>query len=262
MPETFSDPPVALAVFAHPDDIEFTCAGTLALLADRGWTIHYWNLADGSCGSLEKGPEDSAAERWSEARIAAQILGATTHPPLFRDLEISFNNANCRRVAAVLRQIRPNVVITHHSEDYMEDHMETARLALHALFSAPMPNYRTDPEEAAYDKPRALYHALPHGLHRPADRRRSYPEFYVNIDRTINRKREALAAHRSQKEWLDKTQGMDAYLDTMGDFAKTLGKESGAGGHAEGFTRHLPIGLGPEDYTPVEDTLEDLFRFR
>jgi len=262
MPETFSDPPVALAVFAHPDDIEFTCAGTLALLADRGWTIHYWNLADGSCGSLERGPEDSAAERWSEARIAAQILGATTHPPLFRDLEIFFNNANCRRVAAVLRRIQPNAVFTHAVRDYMEDHMETARLTQHALFSAPMPNYKTDPDVPPYDKPRVLYHTLPHGLHRPVDRQRAYPEFYVNIDGVINRKREALAAHLSQKEWLDKTQGMDAYLDTMAGFAKTLAKESGAGEYAEGFTRHLPIGLGPDAFTPIETALEDLVRFR
>jgi len=262
MPACSSDSPVALAVFAHPDDIEFTCAGTLALLAGQGWEIHYLNLADGCCGSLDKTPEAAAEERWKEALEAADILGASPHPPLFHDLGVFFGDVNCRRVAAVFRQIRPNVVITHATEDYMEDHMETARLALHALFSAGMPNYRTEPEVPPYDKPRALYHALPHGLHRPADRRRVYPEFYVNIDDAIGRKREALAAHRSQKEWLDKTQGMDAYLDTMADFAKTLGKESNIGEHAEGLSRHLPIGLGPDNYTPIEDTLEDLVRFK
>lgn len=262
MPVSSPDQPVALAIFAHPDDIEFTCAGTLALLAQRGWETHYLNLADGCCGSLDKTAEDAAAERWAEAQAAAGILGATPHPPLFRDLEIFFNERAARRVAAALRKVRPNVVLTHAVEDYMEDHMETARLALHAFFSAGMPNYRTDPEIAPYDKARALYHALPHGLHRPADRQRAYPEFYVGIDAVIDCKREALAAHRSQKEWLDKTQGMDAYLDTMSDFARTLGEESQVGSHAEGFTRHLPIGLGPEDYTPLEDALKDLIRFR
>ena len=255
-----SDSPVALAVFAHPDDIEFTCAGTLALLAERGWETHYLNLADGCCGSLDKGPEAAAAERWTEAQSAAKILGATPHPPLFHDLEIFFNEHTTRRVAAALRKVRPNVVFTHAVEDYMEDHMETARLALHALFSGCMPNYKTNPDVPPYDKPRALYHAPPHGLHRPGDRQRAHPEFYVDIDAAIDRKREALAAHRSQKEWLDKTQGMNAYLDTMTEFAQTLGQESGIGKHAEGFTRHLSIGLGPDDYTPLEDSLERLVR--
>lgn len=173
-----------------------------------------------------------------------------------------FNERTTRRVASALRKVRPNVVLTHATEDYMEDHMETARLALHALFSASMPNYKTNPDTAPYDKPRALYHTLPHGFHRPIDRQRVYPEFYVNIDAVIERKRAALAAHRSQKEWLDKTQGMDAYLETMSDLAKTLGQESGTGQHAEGFTRHQHLGLGPEDYTPLEDALKNLIRFR
>lgn len=255
-------PATALAIFAHPDDIEFTCAGTLALLKERGWETHYLNLADGCCGSLDKSPEAAAAERWAEAQAAAEILGATPHPPLFHDLEIFFNERTTRRVASALRKVRPNVVLTHATEDYMEDHMETARLALHALFSASMPNYKTNPDTAPYDKPRALYHTLPHGFHRPIDRQRVYPEFYVNIDAVIERKRAALAAHRSQKEWLDKTQGMDAYLETMSDLAKTLGQESGTGQHAEGFTRHQHLGLGPEDYTPLEDALKNLIRFR
>lgn len=257
-----SEPPVALAVFAHPDDIEFTCAGTLSLLAQRGWQTHYLNLADGCCGSLDKTPEAAAAERWAEAQDAAKILRAEAHPPLFHDLEVFFDATATRRVAAAIRKVRPNVVLTHATEDYMEDHMETARLALHALFSAAMPNYTTEPATPPYDKPRALYHTLPHGLHHPVNRRRAFPEFYVSIDAVIERKREALAAHRSQKEWLDKTQGMDAYLDAMSAMARTLGSESGVGEHAEGFTRHLHIGLGPMDYTPLEDALKDLIRFK
>ena len=255
-----SSKPVALAILAHPDDIEFACGGTLALLADRGWETHYLNLADGCCGSLSKSREEAAAERWAEAREAAGQLGATPHRPIFHDLEIFFTDGNCRRVAAVIRGIQPNVVFTHAVEDYMEDHMETARLAFHGLFSAGMPNYGTDPGVPPFDKPRALYHCLPHGLRSPSNRQRVRPEFYVDIDSVIDRKREALACHRSQKEWLDKTQGMNAYLDTMTDFAKTLGAECGECGHAEGFTRHLSLGLGPEDYHPLEDALKEKIR--
>jgi LmbE family N-acetylglucosaminyl deacetylase len=84
------EPTAALAIFAHPDDFEFTCAGTLALLARYGWKTHYLNLADGCCGSLNKSPEAAAAERWDEAQQAAGVLGAMPHPPLFHDLECFF----------------------------------------------------------------------------------------------------------------------------------------------------------------------------
>lgn len=257
----FSQPPIALAVFAHPDDIEFTCAGTLALLAERGWEVHYQTLADGCLGSLEKGPEAIAQQRWEESQAAAKVLKATPHPPLFADLEVFYNDTSARKVGARIREIQPNVLLTHAVEDYMEDHMNTARLALSALFSAGIPNYTTDPHRPPYEKPRAIYHALPHGLRRPADRQRVYPEFYLNIDSVLEIKRKALACHQSQKEWLDQTQGMDAYLDTMTNQAATLGSKSGAGTHAEGFTRHLHLGLGPEDYTPLEDALKELVTY-
>ena len=43
--------PSAIAIAAHPDDIEFLMAGTLLLLAQAGWDIHYFNLSTGNCGS-------------------------------------------------------------------------------------------------------------------------------------------------------------------------------------------------------------------
>ena len=43
--------PTALAIAAHPDDIEFVMAGTLLRLAETGWSIHYFNIANGCCGS-------------------------------------------------------------------------------------------------------------------------------------------------------------------------------------------------------------------
>ena len=51
-----SPKPVVLAAVAHPDDIEFTMAGTLLRLRDRGWQIHYMNIANGSCGTAVPTP--------------------------------------------------------------------------------------------------------------------------------------------------------------------------------------------------------------
>ena len=55
--------PSALAIFAHPDDIEFVAAGTLLQLQARGWEIHYMNLSRGNCGSVQFDSETTAAKR-------------------------------------------------------------------------------------------------------------------------------------------------------------------------------------------------------
>lgn len=257
MNESPSNPSIALAIFAHPDDIEFTCAGTLALLRQNGYVTHYLNLANGCCGSMTEDRSATAKRRWRETQAAGKVLGATTHPPLFNDLEVFFNEESARKVAAIVRNIRPNIILTHATDDYMEDHMNTARLALHAAFTMGMPNYTTDPAVAPAGSRCALYHAMPHGLCRPSDGRRVYPELYVGIDAVLEKKREALACHESQKIWLDQTQGMNAYLDAMAGFARTLGEETDAFQFAEGFTRHFHMGLSDAEYQPLEEVLGD-----
>ena len=67
--------PAAIAIASHPDDIEFVAAGTLLLLKQRGWEIHYMNLSKGSGGSVQMGPEETARKRLAEAQEAARKLG-------------------------------------------------------------------------------------------------------------------------------------------------------------------------------------------
>ncbi|MFZ4593238.1 MAG: PIG-L family deacetylase, partial [Verrucomicrobiaceae bacterium] len=52
--------PSALAITAHPDDIEFVAAGTLLLLKEKGWDIHYFNVSRGNCGSVQHDSETTA----------------------------------------------------------------------------------------------------------------------------------------------------------------------------------------------------------
>ena len=68
-------------------------------------------------------------------------------------------------------------------------------------------------------------------------------------------KREALAAHTSQKEWLDATQGMDSYLDAGDDAARAVGRMSGRFGYAEGWRRYLHLGLSATDDDPLAGAL-------
>ena len=63
-----------LAIAAHPDDIEFVMAGTMLRLAEKGWELHYFNIANGAYGSMTQGPVECAATRLQEARDAAAII--------------------------------------------------------------------------------------------------------------------------------------------------------------------------------------------
>jgi hypothetical protein len=68
-------------------------------------------------------------------------------------------------------------------------------------------------------------------------------------------KREALAAHQSQKGWLDASQGMDSYLQAMDALSLAVGNMSGHFEHAEGWRRHLHLGFSALESNPLHDAL-------
>ena len=251
--------PSAIAIAAHPDDIEFVMAGTLLLLKDAGWTIHCFNLSTGNMGSTVMSAAETARVRRREAQAAARELGAKWHAPICDDMQIFYSDENIRRVCAVVREAQPSVVLTHALADYMEDHMITARLAVTATFARGIPNYRSKPQRKAALESVTIYHAMPHGQCTPM-REPVRPELYVDTTRVHAAKREALACHASQKEWLDATQGQDNYLNTMDAFSRTLGRQADKFQHAEGWTRHLHYGFGAAEDDPLRETLGRLVR--
>ena len=243
-----------LAAAAHPDDIEFMMAGTLLLLKDAGCEIHLWNLANGCCGSTALSREETAAVRWQESLASAALAGGSAHPPLFDDFGIFYDAPSLARVAAVIRKIQPEIILTHSPQDYMEDHQNAARLVVTGAFTRAMKNVVTGPQIVSYDKPVAIYHALPHGL-KDGLRQVVTPHFYADIAPVLSRKRAMLACHRSQKDWLDATQGMDAYLDEMERMSREAGRMSGRCESAEGWRRHSHLGFAPENFDPLSDLL-------
>ena len=242
--------PSALAIAAHPDDIEFGMAGTLLLLRDAGWRIHYLNLSTGNCGSMEFSAARTRDIRRREAKEAANLLGAQWHPPFCDDLEIFYDVKTLRRLAAVIREVAPRIVLTHSPQDYMEDHMNTSRLAVTAAFARGMPNFRTTPARKQVPGDVTIYHAMPHGL-RDGLRQRIVPDLFVNTTAVHAQKRAALAAHHSQKAWLDASQGMDSYLIAMDEMSREVGRMSRRFRHAEGWRRHLYLGFSTEDSDPL-----------
>lgn len=249
--------PSVLALFAHPDDIEFVAAGTLLLLRERGWDIHYMNMCTGHGGSVQMDGPTTAAKRLEEGKAAARILGATFYPPICGDLELTYSPQYLRQIAAVVRQAQPSIVLTHSPSDYMEDHMAASRLAVTAAFAHCIPNYQTDPPQDAYLHDVTVYHAMPHGLRDPL-RQRLMAGAYVNTTTVHAHKRESLAAHESQKHWLDVSQGMDSYLISMDQSSREIGRLSGKFEFAEGWRRHLHLGFSAKDIDPLKDALGDL----
>ncbi len=185
----------AIAIAAHPDDIEFMMAGTLLLLKKAGYQIHYLNLAGGNCGSLEYDSATTGSIRLEESRKAAQVLGAHFHPPLCNDLEIMYDQSTLRRLAAIIREVKPTVLLTHSPADYMEDHINTCRLAVSAAFTRGMPNFASDPPRPTESYDCTVYHCLPHGLRDPL-RRRLLAGAFVNTAAVHETKLEALKAHQ------------------------------------------------------------------
>ncbi|MBI4627051.1 MAG: PIG-L family deacetylase [Verrucomicrobia bacterium] len=244
----------AIAVAAHPDDIEFVMAGTLCLLREAGYRIHYLNIATGSCGSLQHRPAALRRIRRREARKAAAVLGARFHASRADDLEIFYTLPLLRWLTGVMREVRPTIVLTHSPQDYMEDHANTSRLAVTAAFARGMPNFATGSRAPVWSGDATVYHAMPHGL---CDglRRRIVPGLFVDTTSVQEKKLAALACHESQHGWLKATQGMNSYLRDMETMAREVGRMSRRFPAAEGWRRHSHMGFCPRDADPLREAL-------
>jgi len=246
---------VAMAVSAHPDDIELMMAGTLILLGAQGYQMHMMNVADGSCGTASLPVGQIIEQRRQEAQNAATTIGACYHPPLVHDFGIYYEPKLLAKLAAVVRRVKPTILLLPAPEDYMEDHINASRLMVSAAFTRGMANFTTDPPTAPYDAPVALYHALPWGLLDPL--RRPVPaELFVDIGSVLDKKTSMLACHVSQKDWLAQSQGVD-YLKLMREMAAQVGSHARPGSYAEGWRRHLHLGFAPQDYDPLSEALAD-----
>jgi LmbE family N-acetylglucosaminyl deacetylase len=242
------------AIHAHPDDLEILAGGTLALLARAGHHLTLVTLSDGDCGSREYSPEDTGRIRREEAARAAALIGATYFWGGFHDLAIFNDDPSRRRVTALIRLLRPDLVLTSAPSDYLADHEMTSLLVRDACFAASAPNYRS----AGFDNPPAT-DRIPHlyfmdpieGLdreHRPVK-----PDFIVDVSEVFALKHDMLACHASQRNWLRAQHGLDDYMTTMEQWTRQRGAEGGVR-YGEGFRQYTGH---PYPQTPLlEELLE------
>jgi bacillithiol biosynthesis deacetylase BshB1 len=121
-----------LAIAAHRDDVEQTCGGTLLKMADRGHRTGILDLTRG-----EMGTRGSAEERASEASEAAKILRVSWREALdIPDGRVENNWENIMKVARVIREQRPRVVILPYWEGRHPDHYTASKLGYEACFLA------------------------------------------------------------------------------------------------------------------------------
>jgi LmbE family N-acetylglucosaminyl deacetylase len=213
-------------------------------------------MTPGDLGSSTLGSEAIAEVRRGEAAAAAALLDASYTCLEYRDLTIACDAESKRHVSAFLRTVCPDLLLTPHPRDYMEDHIQTGIIAREAAFVSPIPNWK-----ASFDGrdvppcpclPAVLY-ADPID-HVDQTGRRVDAGYVVDVTDVIELKEQMLAAHDSQRSWLREHHGEDEYLNWMRrcgrDRARDFRKKTVT--YAEGFTQHRAHGFPTEDpLTPV-----------
>ena len=226
-----------VSIHAHPDDAEILAGGTLAHLAARGHQITIVTMTPGDCGSIEYGADEIAVMRRKEAAAAAALIGASYLCAEFRDLTIFNDDPSRRRVTNLIRSLTPDVILTSAPSDYHCDHEATSLLVRDACFGVSCPNYSAGDAATMNNIPHVYFMDSVEG--RDRDGQPVKPDFCVDVQSTFVKKREMLAAHASQRNWLMKQHGMDDYLKTMEEWTRWRGASCGVA-LAEGF-RHYKV---------------------
>jgi LmbE family N-acetylglucosaminyl deacetylase len=216
-----------LAVGAHPDDLEIMCAGTLARYQRSGHDVVMAHLCNGDKGSFTDEPEHVATVREQEARAAAAVLGARHINAGIPDGEVlGADRAHRDIVVDIIRDVRPDLILTHWPDDYMCDHNETSKLVFDASFLATEAARRT--AFANYETVTPIYYFEPvAGL-------RFVPTEYVDISDCLEQKLAAFDCHRSQADFLDDVGHAAPMREQIEIAARYRGMQSGVR-YAEGF---------------------------
>ena len=172
-----------LAIAAHRDDVEQTCGGTLLVQQSLGWKTGILDLTQG-----ESGTRGSAAEREAEANAAAAILRVSHREALDLPDGSLQNTLEARlKIAAVLRRLRPRVVILPYWQGRHPDHYTASTLGYEACFAAGLS--KLDIPGAPHRPYKILYASLYSDVR---------PTFVVDISPHIETRLQSLLAYRSQ----------------------------------------------------------------
>lgn len=216
-----------LAIGAHPDDVEINCAGTLAKYKKQGHEVFIAHACTGDKGHFIIPPDEMGKIRVEECRKAGATIGAQVYSLGYGDAEIEYNQQTLEVFVHKIREISPDVLITHTPDDYHLDHVTVSRLVTDASFLVSVPFVH--PTSKATDKVPQLYYMEPYtGIS-------FLPQEFVDITETLEAKLGMMRCHASQLQWLQEHDNVDI-LDFIKTSAKYRGFQCGVS-YAEGFVR-------------------------
>ncbi len=228
-----------LAIAAHPDDVEITCGGTLIKLAKMGRKVGVLDLTAGEMGTL--GDEN---DRWQEASDAAKAMGLTWRAQLgLPDSAVQNDQPSRLKLARMIRDTMPELVILPHWEQRHPDHLACSQLGYDACFLAGLK--KLDLEGDPYRPRKIIYSSY---------FRNNDHSFLVDISEHFEAKCKAVRAYKSQFGNIVTAKqifqpGIDIY-ELMQHRAATLGQMVGVR-YAEAFTIKEHILIDDPQSMPV-----------
>jgi LmbE family N-acetylglucosaminyl deacetylase len=178
-----------VCIGAHPDD-EISCAGTLINYVRAGHKVTIVPMTRGGMGHMTLPTDELKALRSQEAEACARVIGADLHLLDFEDSAIPETREAALVLVDVLRELRPNIVLTHGPEQRHPDHRATCRLVSDAYYLCSLPLLQT-----AHP-----WHGIDEIYFFDSD---ETSDTYVDITDSLEQKIEAAACHKSQYEdWL------------------------------------------------------------
>lgn len=233
-----------LAVGAHPDDIELSCAGTLINEIKRGRSVAIVDLTEG-----ELGTRGTVSTRYEEAAAAAMLLGLSSRENLkMKDGFFENNEAHQRKLITAIRKYRPSIVLANAPQDRHPDHGRAAQLIEESCFLSGLSKIVTHDETGTPQdrwRPAYVFHYI--------QDRYVEPDFIVDISDSFAQKMKSIMAYRSQFHDANNTSGeAQTYISTP-DFlegitsrARLMGKKIGVA-YGEGFVSAKKLGINSFD---------------
>ncbi|MAZ26279.1 MAG: bacillithiol biosynthesis deacetylase BshB1 [Cytophagaceae bacterium] len=219
-----------LAIGAHPDDVELSCAGVIAKEVSNGKKVGVLDLTQG-----ELGTRGTAEIRAQEAADAAKILRLSIRENLgLADGFFENNRESQLRIIEILRKYRPEIVLCNAIEDRHIDHGRGSKLTSDACFLSGLKQIKTTIDGVAQEhwRPRHVYHYI--------QWKNLKPDFVVDISDFIETKMDAVLAYRSQFYDPKNIEGdtpisSSNFKESIKYRARDLGRLIGTE-YAEGFT--------------------------
>lgn len=227
-----------LAIAAHPDDIELSCGGTVALHTSMGQKVGIIDLTRG-----EMGTRGTPEIRHEEAEAAKKILGVAVRENMnFRDAFFLNDHEHQLALIRMIRKYRPDIVLTNATDDRHSDHPRAAILVTEACFMSGLEKIQTTSDDGENQKkwrPSAVYHFIQSKF--------LQPDIIVDVSDHWDTKMKAVRAYKSQFFNPDSDEP-DTYVSSpeFMEMIEARGKESGHAigvSYGEGFIKQRVPGI-------------------